>query len=112
VVENIQTHRKMLVIFDELFRGTNVKDAYEGSLAVISAFSNVNSCYFAISTHIVEVAKELAGRENIRFYFFDAEEKDGMPAYTYRIKEGITNTRLGMQIIRKEKIIESIAQLG
>jgi DNA mismatch repair ATPase MutS len=113
VVENIQTHRKMLVIFDELFRGTNVKDAYEGSLAIISAFSKVNTCFFAISTHIVEVAKELlADRKNICFYFFDAEEKDGIPAYTYRMKEGITNTRLGMQIIRKEKIIESITQLG
>lgn len=112
VAENIQTHRKMLVIFDELFRGTNVKDAYEGSLAIISAFSKVSPCFFAISTHIVEVAKELASRKNIRFYFFDAEEKDGIPAYTYRMKEGVTNTRLGMQIIRKEKIIESIAQLS
>jgi len=109
VAENIQTNRNMLVIFDELFRGTNVKDAHEGSFAVISAFAKVSTCFFAISTHIVEVAENLVNQKNIRFYFFDAEAKDDIPLYTYQLKEGITNTRLGMHIIHKEKIIETIA---
>jgi dsDNA-specific endonuclease/ATPase MutS2 len=30
---------------------------------------------------------------------------------TFNLKEGITNTRLGMLIINKEKIIETIAQI-
>ncbi len=55
----MKSNRNMLVIFDELFRGTNVKDAMEGSLAVISAFLHVTSCFFAISTHIVEIAERL-----------------------------------------------------
>jgi DNA mismatch repair ATPase MutS len=49
--------------------------------------------------------------KNIRFYFFDAEAKNDIPTYTYQVKERITNTRLGMYIIRKEKILETIARI-
>ncbi|MDR2848502.1 MAG: hypothetical protein LBV39_05290 [Bacteroidales bacterium] len=110
VAEDIHTHENMLVIFDELFRGTNVKDAQEGSIAVISALSKVSSCFFAISTHIVEVAEDLVSESSVRFYSFDAEIKNDVPAYTYKMKDGITDTRLGMYIIRKEKLIEKINQ--
>ncbi|MDR2036603.1 MAG: hypothetical protein LBQ60_01625 [Bacteroidales bacterium] len=108
VAESMKSNRNMLVIFDELFRGTNVKDALEGSLAVISAFSQVKSCFFAISTHIVEIAERLTEKDNILFCFLEIKSENGMPVYTYKLKEGVTDTRLGMYIIQQEKIIETI----
>ncbi|HWS59877.1 MAG TPA: hypothetical protein VN182_03015, partial [Flavobacterium sp.] len=39
VAEQINLAGNIFVVFDEIFRGTNVKDAYEASLAVISSFS-------------------------------------------------------------------------
>ncbi|MBS1504584.1 MAG: DNA mismatch repair protein, partial [Bacteroidetes bacterium] len=56
VAEKMAQSGNLFVIFDELFRGTNVKDAYDASLAIITAFSTVKTSLFVISTHIVEVA--------------------------------------------------------
>ncbi|HWS00810.1 MAG TPA: hypothetical protein VN249_09360, partial [Prolixibacteraceae bacterium] len=49
VVTKLNSERKLVVIFDELFRGTNVKDAYDGSMLIISALANVQGSLFFIS---------------------------------------------------------------
>ena len=67
VAQKVHQLGHVFVIFDELFRGTNVKDAYDASLAIISAFTNVKTCFFVVSTHIVEVAHQLAKNESIGF---------------------------------------------
>jgi DNA mismatch repair ATPase MutS len=33
--------QRMVVIIDELFRGTNVKDAFDGSLEIINALTAI-----------------------------------------------------------------------
>ena len=35
IVEQVRDLQEVVVVFDELFRGTNVKDAYDASCAVI-----------------------------------------------------------------------------
>src|SRR3569833_3100012 len=47
--------RRLLLMFDELFKGTNVKDAYDGTLAVTKGFADYQECLFIVSTHITEV---------------------------------------------------------
>ncbi|WP_108823320.1 hypothetical protein [Dysgonomonas sp. Marseille-P4361] len=112
VAENLKSNKSMLVLFDELFRGTNVKDAYDGTLAIVSAFSHIQSSFFVISTHIVEVAEELQDNKNIQFAYFEVQNKDGHPAYTYKLHEGVSDVRLGMYIINKERIIELINDIN
>ncbi|WP_029905805.1 hypothetical protein [Prevotella sp. 10(H)] len=102
----------MLVIFDELFRGTNVKDAYDGSLAVISAFTEVQNSYSAISTHIVEVADKLRHISNIQFRYMEITGEDDQPRYSYKLKDGISEDRLGMYILNQEKLIETIKEIN
>lgn len=108
VATRLQEKKKMLVIFDELFRGTNVKDAYDGSLAVIKAFAKIRTSFFAISTHIVEVTKELLKIDNIQFKFLEVYNTNGSYSYSYKLQNGISEDRLGMYIIEKEKLIEII----
>lgn len=108
VADRLRKNNNMLVIFDELFRGTNVKDAYDGTLAIVSAFSKIKSSFFIISTHIVEVAKELENNKNIEFAYLNVEEQNGHPFYTYKLKKGVSDVRLGMYIINKERLIEHI----
>jgi len=112
IVERMKSNNNMLVVFDELFRGTNVKDAYDGTVAIVSAFARVKDCFFVISTHIVEAAEKLRVNSNISFRFFEITNKDGEPAYTYKLKEGISEDRLGMYIIRKEGIVEMINEIA
>lgn len=112
VAEKLKEHKNMLIIFDELFRGTNVKDAYDGTEAVIKAFAKVKDSFFVVSSHIVEVADELKKLENVKFNYMNIEHRDGHPTYSYELKEGISNDRLGMYIIQKEGLIDLIESCG
>jgi DNA mismatch repair protein MutS len=104
----LNNHKNMFIIFDELFRGTNVKDAYDGSLLIISALTAIRSSAFFISTHIVELAEELKKFENIAFKYLDVYFEDKKPVFTYMLKEGVSTERLGMYIVQNEGIIELI----
>lgn len=108
VAEKLNQSKNILIIFDELFRGTNVKDAYDASLAIIRAFAQVKSCFFIVSTHIVEVAHELSSIKNINFRYMETIFEDTSPVNSYKLKEGITEERLGMWIVKNEGILEII----
>jgi DNA mismatch repair ATPase MutS len=102
----IRTRDPIVVIFDELFRGTNVKDAYEGTLEVVRALAERNTSLFFISTHIVEVAERLQNHPNLQYQYFTTVLEDDKPAYDYKIKQGITRDRLGLYILEKEGVLE------
>ena len=99
----------LLIIFDELFKGTNVKDAYDATLSVTEAFAEKRDCFFIISTHITEAGEELRQRcDNLQFLYFPSLLQGNSPVYTYKLEEGISNDKHGMMIIRKEGILELI----
>lgn len=111
VAQKIAALPKLFVIFDELFRGTNVKDAYDASLSIIHSFSQIKNSYFVVSTHIVEVAKELSAIANINFKFMETVFDNGSPTFSYQLKTGITDERLGMWIVKNEGILDIIADI-
>jgi DNA mismatch repair ATPase MutS len=104
--EAAATGGRLLLMFDELFKGTNVKDAYDGTLAVTKAFAGYTECLFVVSTHIIEVGEALEGSSNIRFTYMPTVMEGSRPRYTYKLQEGITEDRQGMMIIRNEGILE------
>lgn len=108
VAEHINRPAKLIVIFDELFRGTNLKDAHEAYAEVIKAFSRKTDSLFLLSTHILEVAEELKEIETIYFSSFKTELIENELKYSYMLQEGISDDRYGMYLLRKEKVIERI----
>ncbi|MBN9383158.1 MAG: DNA mismatch repair protein [Chitinophagaceae bacterium] len=98
--------RSLFVIFDELFRGTNVKDANEATVAVTLAFAKKQRSMFIISSHIVEAANDLAKKSNIGFLYLPTIMNGTTPEYTYTLKQGVTDDRHGMIIIRNEGILD------
>lgn len=110
VAEEVASGKKLVVIFDELFKGTNVKDAYDGTLAVSRAFATYRNCIFIISTHIVEVGEALgADGPHVKFGYMPTVMDGPVPTYPYRLQEGISDDKHGMMIIRNEGILEMIA---
>jgi DNA mismatch repair ATPase MutS len=107
IANSVNPARNMVVIFDELFRGTNVKDAYDATIAVTEAFAMNKSSIFIISTHIIESADILKERcGNISFLYLPTTLEKGVPRYTYTLSPGITDDRHGMMIIRNEQILD------
>lgn len=108
VADQVNRVGRLVIIFDELFRGTNVKDAHEATVEVMRAFADRSDCIFMISTHIIEAGEDLKDRsDSIKFVYFPTiMQADGKPKYTYRLTEGITGDRHGMMIVNNERIIE------
>ncbi len=111
IVLKINPEQKLFVIFDELFRGTNVKDAYDASLLIISELAKIRGNLFFISTHILEVAENLQNKDSILFKCFESELVDKSPVYDYKLKEGVSKERIGMIIIKRENIIGILEQI-
>jgi len=107
VASEVASNKQLLVIFDELFKGTNVKDAYDGTVAIVDAFSKRKGS-FIISTHITEAGEKLSENSQLFFQYLPTIMKGHAPTYTYKLKEGITDDHHGMIIIQNEKILEII----
>ncbi|QEC42847.1 MutS-related protein [Pseudobacter ginsenosidimutans] len=108
VAQEVSNRKNMVVIFDELFKGTNVKDAYDATLACTVAFSRYRNSAFIISTHIIEVGEALKPYNNIQFGYMPTVMKGNQPTYPYTLTSGITSDRQGMLIIENEKILEAL----
>ncbi len=109
VAQQVRQTPHLVIIFDELFRGTNVKDAHEATVAVVNAFAGIRDCTFVISTHIIEAGDDLKRlRDNIRYVYLPTRLDGNRPVYTYKLEEGITSDRHGMMIVNNERIIEII----
>lgn len=107
IAKELNVGKNLLILFDELFRGTNVKDAHEGTIAVISAFSERKSAFFVISTHIIEAGEELQQRGlPIQFLYMPTLAAGEKMVYPYTLCTGITADRHGMMIIRREGILD------
>jgi len=109
VAIEVRNTENLVIVFDELFRGTNVKDAHDATIAVSEAFSHIHNCTFLISTHIMEAGQILKDKcNNINYIYLPTKMNGNIPVYTYKLKEGITNDRHGMMIVNNEHIIEII----
>ena len=108
VATDLNQGQSLFVLFDELFRGTNVKDAHEATVAVTKGFAVNKNSMFIISSHIVEAAAELGQRDDIVFLYLPTRMNGHTPEYTYTLEQGITDDRHGMIIIRNERILDTL----
>lgn len=110
-VQKINDGKKWLVLIDELFKGTNVQDAMKCSLTVIRGLIKMKNSLFILSTHLYEIGEELKQFSNISFRYFETNAKDDQLEFSYQLKEGISNDRLGYLILKREKVVELLEKL-
>ncbi len=109
-IASLLTERKrMFIILDELFKGTNARDAFDASLLVVNGFAAIPNSVFIISSHITELADELKA-ENIAFSYLEHLIIDEKPKFTYQLKAGVAKDGIGMYFIEKENILGLLAQ--
>lgn len=95
-----------LVLMDELFKGTNVHDAYECTRGVIEGLLNRPDHLKILSTHLYEVARSFEDRKDMLFAYFVTDfEGDGF-RFSYDLKQGISNDRIGYRILQKEGVLD------
>src|SRR5262249_47760027 len=97
-IEKINNGKKWLVLIDELFKGTNVQDAMKCSLAVIKGLIKIRNSLFILSTHLYEIGDDLKVYPNISFKYFETNVKDDQLEFSYQLRDGISNDRIGYVI--------------
>ena len=104
--EKLLQDKPHLVLMDELFKGTNVHDAYECTRGVMEGLLNHKGHLMMLSTHLYEVAREFSENKEIIFSYFVTELAYGESYhFTYELKPGISNDRIGYRILQKEGVI-------
>jgi DNA mismatch repair ATPase MutS len=110
-IYKINDGKKWLVLIDELFKGTNVQDAMKCSLTVIKGLIKIKNSLFILSTHLYEIGDELKQFPNISFKYFETKVNEDQLEFSYQLKEGISNDRIGYVILRREKVVEMLEKL-
>ncbi len=109
--EKLLKREPHLVLMDELFKGTNVHDAYECTRAVMDGLLHHPNHLMIISTHLYEVAQQfkadnVRNKEILFYYFVTTMSTAGEYKFTYELKSGISDDRIGYRILQKEGVID------
>ena len=110
-IEKISDGKNWLILIDELFKGTNQQDAVKCSTTVIEGLRKMQNALFILSTHLYEIADDLKKYENIQFHYFETSVQDDQLVFSYQLKQGVSNDRLGYLILRKEGVVELLEKL-
>ncbi|MGC4079393.1 MAG: hypothetical protein QM702_20595 [Rubrivivax sp.] len=106
-IAHITESGPQLVLMDELFKGTNVHDAYECTKAIVEGMLRHPEHIMILSTHLHEVAHYFEGQNGVSFYRFTTHlGTDGNFVFDYRLEPGISDERIGYRILVKEGIID------
>jgi DNA mismatch repair protein MutS len=110
-VEKINDGKKWLILIDELFKGTNVQDAMKCSSTVIEGLLKIKNSLFILSTHLYEIGEGLKKYPNIQFKYFETSVANDQLYFSYQLKDGISNDRLGYLILKREGVVEMLERL-
>ena len=92
---------------DELFKGTNGYDAYECSYAVIKGLLNKKNNFMVLSTHLSELSEQLQSFPEIIFRYCQTnKDEQGRYEFTYQLKKGVSNDRIGFLVLKNEGVLD------
>ena len=99
--------RKCFAVFDELFRGTNIEDAIDISSSTIKGLARFSNSFFFISTHLHQL-KELEEVQSGKLdtWFVDCAIINASPIFTYVLKYGWSDLKVGRILFEKEGLNE------
>jgi DNA mismatch repair ATPase MutS len=101
IIESVNNHEKVLVLLDEILRGTNSLDRHTGSKALIKQFIRQNTIAI-LATHDVSLADEsLVFPENITNYHFDVQVANDELFFDYQLKSGVCKSLNASILMRK-----------
>jgi DNA mismatch repair ATPase MutS len=110
-LEKISDGKNWFILIDELFKGTNIQDAMKCSTAVIEGLIKMKHSLFVLSTHLYEIGDALKQYNNIQFRYFETNMTEEKIEFSYQIKEGISNDRIGYLILKKEGVTTILENL-
>jgi DNA mismatch repair protein MutS len=106
VAQAVADGHRVISIMDEPFKGTNVKDAFDASLAILRRFAMSEDCLFMVSSHLIELSERLGPALHVDYQYFEAEEQGDQLCFDYVLHPGVSSQRLGMRVLREEGVFD------
>jgi hypothetical protein len=89
-----------LCVFDELYSGTNPYEAIGSAYAFLSYLNKRDNVHFVLTTHYLDLCKQLAEQHKIHNFHMEVKEKDDDFIYTYKLKNNISTIKGGVKVLR------------
>ncbi|MGN6418333.1 MAG: MutS-related protein [Pseudobacter sp.] len=105
MAEQLKNGHHCFMIFDELFKGTNLSDAARCTAVLANGILQHPDSYCIFSSHHTGLmAADPALQNQLQFSHVETLIEDGVPRFTYIFKPGISNIFLGYYFLQKEGI--------
>jgi DNA mismatch repair protein MutS len=102
----IHDHGSAVAVLDEPFRGTNIHDAAEATLAVISRLIAHPAALVFVASHLAEIVPSIIDDPRVCLLHFSADVATERPRFDYQLRKGISTQRLGMTLLKQEGVLE------
>lgn len=89
-----------VLLIDELFKGTNIKDSQDCLKYFIDNINNKNALC-VISTHLLDLVKSYNNKKS-DFIYFRANTNNHAIDFDYKLYNGISDQRLGLKIFKNQ----------
>lgn len=100
-----RTGRPLLLLIDEIFKGTNSADRITGARAALAHLTNAHSITL-VSTHDFELCDLEIPGGRVRNAHFEEQYQDGKIAFDYRLRAGRCQTTNAVYLLRLVGILD------
>jgi DNA mismatch repair ATPase MutS len=88
-------------VFDELYSGTNPEEAVSSAKSFMKYLVNIKGVNCMLTTHFIDLCKMLDNNLQFKNCHMNTEaDNDEQFKYTYLLKDGISQVRGGMKVLR------------
>ncbi len=109
IIQKIETNQRWLVLMDELFKGTNYKDALQCTESIVRGLLKYKNSCFVLTTHLYQLAQDMEGTPGVMFKFFETTyDQDDHYHFTYKLKDGVSEDTIGYKILLNSGVIERL----
>jgi hypothetical protein len=105
IMDELRSDKPLLILLDEILKGTNSTDKQSGSIALVKQLLP-HPCLAMIATHDI-VLSDLESQfpQNIKNYFFEANIEDDQLSFDYKLKRGVAQKMNATFLMKKMGII-------
>jgi DNA mismatch repair ATPase MutS len=106
----LRDHPSAVAMLDEPFRGTNVHDAAEATLAMISRLVSHPAALVFVASHLAEIVPSIVDDPRVCLLQFSADISAEQPVFDYKLRHGLSTQRLGMTLLKQEGVLALLEQ--
>lgn len=114
IVNDTDKTTRHFCIFDELYSGTNPKDAEKSATAFLKYLSKYDNVNFMLTTHYVYICNKFKKSKKMRNYKMGTVQHETGFKFTYKLEPGISKIQGAIKILKDmnypQEMIDTIEQ--